>query len=242
MKIKITRDFRCFKSGAEYNIDPQPGEITFMVGENGCGKSTLMFAMRTHLDSLKERDKKRTDGMREIALLTHILDVKGSAVIEDFGFDKAFYRDTVADNPNSFINAATAFSYVSGGGLGAEHRNNGRNRVDMICRLISDAVQMCGDYCEDRMLFVMDELDDGLDMRAQIRLSFIINHLVFDHFPNASVIVITHSILTALGADYHPEIKHRVFDVQHNEYTTAREYFEKVTNYEIELSKKPKEE
>ena len=240
MRIEITKDFRCFKEGTVYNLDFQPGEITFIVGPNGCGKSTLMFALRCYKDTLKDLNNKRTEGMRELSLMTHFLDTKAHTKIEGYDFELAFHKDTVVDNPTSFMNAATAYGLISGGGLANQTKSCGQGQLNQMLRFWTDVVQACGPKSDERILIVMDELDDGLDLRSQVRMAFIMNKMLLENYPNASIVVVTHSIVTAMGASQFPEIKSRVFDVKRNQYTTASKFFTDETDFYLMMGH-PKE-
>ena len=102
MKITVTNDFRNFKKGDEFELDLKPGEITFLVGSNGCGKSTLMFALRHKMDSFSQMDNENTENMKGLDLQRQYRDIAPNVNIEGFDFDKAFFRDTIIDNPVSF--------------------------------------------------------------------------------------------------------------------------------------------
>lgn len=240
MRIKITKDFRCFKKGEVYELDLQPGEITFVVGPNGCGKSTLMFALRAVKDSMKDLNNKRTEGMREVSLEMHYLDVISHTSIEDYDFKLAFFKDTVVDNPTSFMNAATAYGLVAGGGLSSQTKSCGQGQLNQMLRFWSDIIEACGPESDERILIVMDELDDSLDLKAQARFGYIASKMLLEKYPNASILVVTHSIITAMGAEQFSTVKSRVFDVKRNQYTTAESYFNTETGLHLAMER-PKE-
>jgi ABC-type sugar transport system ATPase subunit len=72
MKIKIKKDFRCFKAGDEYDFsDIKTIKALCIVGENGCGKSSLFHALRgtkndMSTNSLFESDFKKLAEFVEI--------------------------------------------------------------------------------------------------------------------------------------------------------------------------------
>ena len=45
--VKAKDDFRSFKKDYEINFDFEDTNINFLIGKNGCGKSTLIRAIRT---------------------------------------------------------------------------------------------------------------------------------------------------------------------------------------------------
>lgn len=233
MKITVTRDFRCFKQGDTFELDLKPKQITFLIGPNGCGKSTLMFSLRTRLDSLEKLNQKNSDSMREMALMPHKLDVKANTEIEGFDFTQAFFRDTVVDNPLSFMNAATAFGLVSGGGLGNQNKSAGQGAINLFCRYVSDIVSTVGPESDERILIGIDEMDDCMDLKTQMRQAFIVGKMIFDRYPNASILFITHSLFTALGADHVENTGFTTvcYDVKRKKYTTPEKYFEDETGF-----------
>jgi len=235
IRLTAKQDFRCFKTGYTYELDLRPGEITFMVGDNGCGKSSIMLALRAKLDSLAESDNKRSDGMKKMTLMQHYLDVKTGFEIEGFDFDKGFFRDTVVDSPTSFINSATAFGLVMGGGLTAQSRSAGQNNIDQMVRFISDIINTLGPESNDRIIIGIDELDDSLSIRSQLRQIHILNELLLKRYPNASILYISHSIITALGTTAYPEIPCRCYDMKNNRYCDPVDYFEQETGFTIKL-------
>lgn len=240
MKITVTDDFRKFKKGDEFELDLKPGEITFLVGSNGCGKSTLMFALRHELDNFSQMDNKNTESMKSIDLEKQYIDIMPNVNIEGFDFDKAFFRDTIVDNPTSFMNAATAWGLVSGGGLADANKSAGQKSVSVQCRMVANIINMIGNSSDERILIGIDELDDSMDIKAQMRMAHIWNNLIFTRYPNASILFITHSLFTALGASHAcKDVKTRCYDVSRKRYCTPEEYFAAETGYSIELHKIP---
>lgn len=237
IKLTVKRDFRCFKKDQVFELDLKPGEITFMVGANGCGKSSIMLALRSHLDSLAELDNKRSDGMKKMTLMQHYLDVKTGFNIEGFDFTKAFFRDTVVDNPSSFINSASAFGLVMGGGLSAQHKSAGQNNVNQMIRFISDIVKTIGDSSDERILIGIDELDDSLSIRTQLKQVYIMSEMLLKRYPNASILYISHSIISVLGMKAYHDIPCRCYDMMNNLYCDPAEYFEQETGYSIKIYK-----
>ena len=237
MKITFTTDCRCFKAGDVYELNLQPGEITFLIGPNGCGKSTLMFTMRHEMDSLSEMDDKNFEGMKKYSLMEHYVDIAGSVKVEEFDFKHAFFRDTVADDPTSFNNIATALSLINGGGMGLHNKSAGQKNIYKFIRFVAEISKVLGEHSDERVLIGIDELDDSLDLKTQMRQAQIMHDILFKRFPNASLIFITHSIFTVAGADNWEGINSRCFDVKRNKYTTYKEYFENETGYSIDVTK-----
>ena len=196
-----------------------------------------MLALRSKLDSLAESDNRNSDGMKKMALMDHYLDVQTGFDIDGFEFDKAFFRDTVVDDPTSFINSASAYELVMGGGLSAQHKSAGQVSVDQMVRFISDIVRTMGDHSAERILIGIDELDDSLCIRSQLHQVHIMSRLLLKRYPNASILYISHSIVSTLGMVAHPEIPCRCYDMPNNRYCDPEEYFEQETGFNIKLYK-----
>lgn len=238
MKITVTNDFRKFKKGDEFELDLKPGEITFLVGPNGCGKSTLMFALRHRMDSFSQLDNENTENMKGLDLQSQYLDIAPNVNIEGFDFDKAFFRDTIIDNPVSFTNAATAWGLVSGGGLADSNKSAGQKSVSAQCRMVANIMNMMEDHNDERILIGIDELDDSMDIMSQMEMARIWEGLILTRYPNASILFITHSLFTALGVTHAcKNVKTRCYDVSRKCYCTPEEYFAAETGYTIELHK-----
>lgn len=236
MKITVKEDFRKFKKGDEFELDLKPGEITFLVGHNGCGKSTLMFALRNKMDSFSQIDYKNSDGMKDTDLQKQYRDIVKNVNVEGFDFNKAFFRDTIIDNPISITNAATAWGLISGGGFQDIKKSAGQKSISIQVRMVANMMKILGEHSDERILIGIDELDDSMDVAAQMRMAHIWNDWIFSRYPNASILFITHSLFTVLGATHAGNcINTRCYDVSRKCYCTPEEYFASETGYSIEL-------
>ena len=180
--------------------------------------------------------------MKGFDLQKQYLDIAPNVKVEGFDFDKAFFRDTIVDNPVSFTNAATAWGLISGGGLADSNKSAGQKSVSAQCRMVANIVNMVGDHCDERILIGIDELDDSMDIQAQMGMAYIWEGLILKRYPNASILFITHSLFTALGASHAcKDTNTRCYDVSRKRYCTPEEYFAAETGYSIELHKIPTE-
>ena len=178
--------------------------------------------------------------MRDLSLKMHYLDVISHTSIEEYDFKLAFFKDTVVDNPTSFMNAATAYGLVAGGGLSNQTKSCGQGQLNQMLIFWQDIILTCGPKSDERILIVMDELDDSLDLKSQARFGYIASKMLLEKYPNASILVVTHSIITAMGAEQFSTVKSRVFDVKRNQYTTAGSYFNTETGLHL-VMERPKE-
>lgn len=63
IKVKTNRDFRSFKNDYEVTFDYTETDTIFLMGINGCGKSTIIQAIRGELNSNKDA---KSNGVQEM--------------------------------------------------------------------------------------------------------------------------------------------------------------------------------
>ena len=56
ISIKTKDDFRSFKKDYEVHFDFEKTNVNFLMGKNGCGKSTLIQAIRGTLNSNNDKE------------------------------------------------------------------------------------------------------------------------------------------------------------------------------------------
>ena len=84
--VKAKDDFSSFKKDYEINFDFEDTNINFLIGKNGCGKSTLIRAIRGTINSNNDKDK-RWAAAADCREILKFFDVS----IE--GFDKVYHLD-----------------------------------------------------------------------------------------------------------------------------------------------------
>jgi len=244
--MHVNKAFRSFDEGEDIKIPVSESLISWIVGPNGCGKSTFAHIIRAQKHSLREINKREFDGMSNnedrVFYKTSVATIEGLDA-----FDYVFVLDSVDDNPTSFNNAATASGLVCGGGLAALNHSNGQNSKAMIARFIAKMQKATGfsisDHKEGKIfdkkcLVIIDEVDNGLDIDGQSTFHRLIDNiaLVF----NACVICITHNpfvILCDVVGSHTP-----VYDMKHREMKPIKKYIEELTGLEIIVQKKEEKE
>ena len=177
--VKAKDDFRSFKKDYEINFDFEDTNINFLIGKNGCGKSTLIRAIRGTINSNNDKDKRwaAAEDCREIL---EFFDVN----IE--GFDKVYHLDIDGLDDNlSMYNASSATDLVDLGGWGMNTLSQGERSLIMMDRL----KQMVNDS-EDTVI-IFDELDNHLDFDFRVKFVPWLNKL----FPLSKKIIITHDLM-----------------------------------------------
>lgn len=198
ISFNIEKDCRKFKAGTEIKLATRDKGILYLCGANGSGKSTLLHIMRSKMDSLQKVNIKIHDGCfndkyKEAAM--EPIEMKG------FDYDEAFYLDSVIDNPTSFMNAASAGAFILGGGQASQFRSRGENsliELELFRRKVEsyliDNYGSIGKWKESgkRGLVVLDEIDEGLDMRLQFRFNGILDRKFIEEL-GVDIICVTHN-------------------------------------------------
>lgn len=198
IKFTIKEDFRKFKKGDVYEFDVKPGKILHIIGPNASGKSTLLRGIRGIKDSLKQANKKAFDGMTSAAQEMTYHDTMTNIDIEGLDeYDEVFVCDQQADNPLTFEHSATASGLIMGGGMMMQRKSNGEMSMLMQAKFIS---QILTEHKEgNKMLIIMDEMDDGFDIAHQIKYGKILDKIYGERWPDATIIHVTHNFLSAIS-------------------------------------------
>lgn len=155
--VKAKDDFRSFKKDYEVVFDFENTNINFLLGKNGCGKSTLIRAIRGTMNSNDDKDK-RWAAAADCRGILKFFDVD----IE--GFDKVYHLDADGLDDNlSMYNASSASDLVDLGGWGMNVLSQGERSLIMMARL----KQMVKDG-EDTVI-IFDELDNHLDFDFSVK-------------------------------------------------------------------------
>lgn len=228
LSIKAKQDERVFKKGDSIELNIEPG-VNYIVGPNGCGKSTIMHAIRAHKDTLYENMKPtiRMEIARDYDLQSYnkIFDIEGLDA-----YSNVFCIDAHIDNPVSFMNAASATSFIHGGGMTYNRISRGEGSKMMLSKFISSIQSVTNAnindkstwLTSDRSLVVVDELDEGLDLKCQMTFHTLLTNVakVF----NADVLCVCHNPLCIL-----PSIHTNVYDMSTRSYKDINTYIKEQT-------------
>ena len=107
MKITVTKDFRGLKAGWEYKFPLREHGSCTIVGENGCGKSSLLQALRG-----KIKEKSASLYRDEFNDLSNNIDI-------EHDYERILFLDAVKDNGTDYMNAYDAVGLVNSGGFQA---------------------------------------------------------------------------------------------------------------------------
>lgn len=179
ISIKAKDDFRSFKKDYTIEFDFDNTNVNFLMGKNGCGKSTIIQSIRGTLNSNNDKEK-RWAAARDCKDISEHFDVK----IE--GFTNVYHLDIDGLDDNlSMFNASSATDLIDLGGFGMNKLSQGERTLIMMTRLnkmVKDA--------EDTVI-IFDELDNHLDFNFRVKFVKWLNKL----FPLSKKIIITHDLL-----------------------------------------------
>ena len=177
--VKAKDDFRSFKKDYKITFDFENTNINFLIGKNGCGKSTLIRAIRGTMNSNDDKDK-RWAAAKDCRDILNFFDVD----IE--GFNNVYHLDVDGLDDNlSMYNASSATDFVDLGGWGMNVLSQGERSLIMMARL----KQMVKDG-EDTVI-IFDELDNHLDFDFRVKFVPWLNKM----FPLSRKIIITHDLM-----------------------------------------------
>jgi ATPase subunit of ABC transporter with duplicated ATPase domains len=239
LHIKVDGKYRCFNDN-EFDMPIRLGDVNYIVGPNGCGKSTILQTIRAHHDSLYELNKHELDGMTS----TNV-DIAKCAPIEIDGitekFTHVFALDAIEDDPCNFINAATAFSFVNGGGFRATTCSKGQKSKEMIGGFLQKIQKMLhftiddhknGKFIEDSSsLIIVDEVDEGVDLKTMFQFDQLLRKLCMIF--NGTVLCVTHNPLVCYGNEKRGD--YPVFNMETLSEMTINEYMQKETGLQLDI-------
>lgn len=181
IKVKANDDFRSFKKGYTATFDYRDTDTIFLMGINGCGKSTIVQAIRGELNSNSDAESK-WGAKYDCAIVKEKFDITNE------GFEKIFHLDIDGlDNAYSMYNACDATSYFENGGWGMKNLSSGEKSVMYLAKLCKNIID------NESTLIIVDEMDNHLDCGMRMKFGAWLNKI----FPKSKKLIITHDILMA---------------------------------------------
>lgn len=213
MKIEIKTDFRQLKNGDIYDFTIiEDLKSLCVVGDNGCGKSSLFHALRGTKNDLPSESLYKRD-CQDLARMVDIY----------HNYDKIFYLDSILDDGRNFNNAYDASNLVISGGFTAGKLSHGQSSLMYLSNFLSKINDLIN--INDKVLIVFDEIDKGFNLTNQSKYHLIIENIIRKY--NAHIIFITHNILTISQSLI-------IYDFSAKTMVSATDYLENKIGYRIE--------
>ena len=169
-KIIVTakKNYRSYPNRYTVTFDYNDVNTIYLMGRNGCGKSTLIQAIRGKNNSNKDAIKK----WNAKDICSDVLDSFNVAID---GFDKIYNLDIDGlDNATSMWNSSDALGFINFGGWETRSLSAGEKSIAMFSKLKADIED------GENTLIIFDELDGHLDTEMTLKFPKLLNKL----FPN----------------------------------------------------------
>lgn len=185
MKYKITLTlldkFRSLPKGYTIIFDYDNTNVIYLMGRNGCGKSTLIQAIRSKINSNSDA-KRKWGAIDTCELVGSVID----ANIE--GFEKVYHLDVDGlDSTVSLFNASSATDFVENKGWLTRNMSAGEKSIAQLSFLKNEVID------DEKTLIILDEFDNHLDFEMRINFTKLMQRL----FPKSKKLIITHDLLMA---------------------------------------------
>lgn len=243
IQFDIQKDFRQFKEGTKYTINPQFGKILYITGKNRSGKSTLLQILRSKKDSLRSINKQEFDGMYDDRIELAGLE---PCEVTGYDYDEVFFLDSIIDDPASMMNSASAYAFINGGGYASRSQSKGEKALIMIHkfrmkieRYLKDTYGSVDEWRKSnkRCLIVLDEADEGFDVNLQLNWNYILLRKFINEY-RADLIVVSHNplcMMSPLPELYRKGVLIETYDIETKLTMTPGEYFQQETGYSINI-------
>lgn len=221
MKIKITftADLRTFKAGDTFEFDFTDRPVIIMTGKNGCGKSTLMNAIRSFRCDNEEAPHSHKElvdlsGSHSLNYVDLSMQISPFVKVEA-DFEKIYHLSRDFDDPMSAQNSYDALSFIKMGGFASQHKSTGQRSIGQLNKLLLKIK----DKIDSQTLLCLDEADTGLDLANQGKCFALIK--AFCAKKGCCCLMVTHSAIP-FALDYD------VYDLEKRAFKKGKAYFDAV--------------
>ncbi len=212
MKITVLSDFRNFKQGEEFDFTIlQEIKCLVLVGNNGCGKTTLFDAIRGQNEDSKEKSLYSSERKMN-SLLFKI----------EHPYEKIFFLDAVKDNGTNFMNAFDAVNYIDSGGHAKGFLSHGQGTLNDLSRFYN---KIADKIIPNKTLIVLDEVDNGLSLKNQTLFRNFVNRLILSPL-NCDILITSHNPFFILQSRL-------CYNLEDKKLHTSEKYIEAITGFKL---------
>lgn len=216
MKITVKETYRTLEKGWEYNFtDLNTIKSVTIVGENGCGKSSLIHALRGHVNEPNNRSLHKSDYVK----LSKNVNI-------EHDYEKILFFDAIKDNGMDFMNAYDAVGLLESGGHAAQRMSHGQGALMYIHKFMSENEKS---FIPNKTLLVFDEIDNGLSLSNLVKFNNFILNLKIKY--NCHVLIISHNPFFISQSII-------VYDFNKRTFVSSDEYITEVTGFTLTKNNK----
>lgn len=217
MTITVTEDFRNFKAGDVIDFTGlEKFQSITVVGENGCGKSTILQALRGQTG-------------KTTSLYKSDFEKLGKNVKIEHSYENVLFFDAVKDNGNDFMVGFDAVNYVNAGGFATKNLSHGQGALYYISKFLQENEK---NIVPGKTLLVFDEIDNGLSLQNMSKFVNFIHKMMYER--KCHVLIASHNPFFIVQS-------YICYDMEEKKLKSSQTYVKEATGFTVTKKTKPEE-